>query len=278
MLGRDTVAAFRHAHETFSADRLVGDYTVDITQRASVDALLAAAKPDVAVNCAAYTNVDGAEREPDEAYRVNAWGVWNLGAACAAADVDLLHVSTDFVFNGEASVPYTEFDRPNPINVYGASKWAGEQALQWSGARYWIVRTQWLYGIHGKNFAYTMMRLAKERTEIPVVEDQRGAPAYAVDVAEIIRTVVEGCPPGVYHANNAGECSWYEFARAIVERAGHNPDMIRPIPASQYPTPTRRPAYSTLRRYSLELQGLDTVRPWPAALDDFMEKALAGAA
>ena len=146
-----------------------------------------------------------------------------------------MHVSTDFVFDGEKGSPYTEFDRPRPINEYGSSKLAGEHALQWTTRRFWLVRTQWLFGVGGKCFPRTMLNLAARQDRIDVVDDQFGAPAYSVDVASVMKTIVEECPHGIYHANNAGECSWFDFARAIVERGGYSPDTVQPIPARAIP-------------------------------------------
>ena len=252
------------------ADRECGDLSIDITDRHVTTAAIRQAAPELVINCAAYTDVDGAEREPDQAYRINAWGTWNLAAACEAQALPLMHVSTDFVFDGEKNSPYTEFDRPHPINEYGSSKLAGEHALQWTMRRFWLVRTQWLFGVGGKCFPRTMLNLAAQRDTINVISDQLGSPAYSVDVAAAMKTIAEDCPFGVYHVNNAGECSWSEFAKAIVERGGHNPDMIQPIPSAQYDSPTRRPRRSTLRRLSLEMQGKDNARPWQDALDEYM--------
>lgn len=270
MLGRDVVAAFRHGHNVVWADRECGDLTIDISDRQATTSGLRQTTPDLVINCAAFTDVDGAERSPDEAYRINAWGTWNLAAACELQGLPLMHVSTDFVFDGEKGAPYTEFDRPHPINQYGSSKLAGEHALQWTTRRFWLVRTQWLFGAGGKCFPRTMLNLAAQQDTIDVVNDQYGAPAYSVDVAATMKTIVESCPFGVYHVNNAGECSWYEFAQAIVKRAGYEPEMIKPISAAKFDSPTRRPRRSTLRRLSLEMQGKDKARPWQEALDDYI--------
>lgn len=270
MLGRDATAVFGAAHEVIAADRAEGYPPIDITDPESVRAALRSAAPDAVLNCAAFTDVEGATRDPDAAHRVNAWGTWLLARGCAERGVPLCHLSTDFVFDGTKDTPYTEFDAPNPINAYGASKYAGEQALPWARGPQWLVRTQWLYGAHGRCFPETMLRLARERDAIEVVDDQVGCPTWTVDLARMLLAIMEGCPPGVYHVNNAGPCSWYEFARAVLEEAGEDPGKIRPIPSSAYPSPTRRPAHAPLRRYSLELQGKDTARPWRDALRDYL--------
>lgn len=270
MLGHDAMEVFATAHEVVGADRAEGFVAIDITDPDSVRGVLREARPDAVLNCAAFTDVEGATKDPDAAFRVNAWGTWSLAQGCAERDIPLCHLSTDFVFDGTKTSPYTEFDVPNPINAYGASKLAGEQALRWAGSRSWIVRTQWLYGAHGKSFPATMLRLARERDCINVVADQVGSPTWTGDLAYFLLTIMEGCPFGTYHASNSGECSWYDFARAVLEEAGEDPEKVRPIPASDYPSPTARPAYSPLRRYSLELQGKDTARPWREALRDFI--------
>ncbi|HEY3411612.1 MAG TPA: dTDP-4-dehydrorhamnose reductase [Armatimonadota bacterium] len=269
MLGRDVVAAFRHGHNVLWADRACGDLTIDITDRHATTAALRQTTPELVINCAAFTDVDRAEREPDEAYRINAWGTWNLASACELHALPLMHVSTDFVFDGEKGAPYMEFDRPHPINEYGSSKLAGEHALQWSMRRFWLVRTQWLFGAGGKCFPGTMLKLAARQDTIDVIDDQFGSPAYSVDVAAFMKTIVEECPFGVYHVNNSGECSWHDFARAIVERGGYDADMIRPISAERFDSPTKRPRRSTLRRLSLEMQGKDNARSWQDALADY---------
>lgn len=277
MLGRDVVAAFRRGAEPYtvlSGDRTEADHTMDITDEAATGAALDAALPDVVINCAAWTDVDGAEAHTDEAFRANAWGAWNVAYACAARGLPLCHVSTDYVFNGEKGAPYNEFDAPDPIGAYGRSKWAGEQAVQRVGPC-WIVRSQWLFGPGGRNFVNTVLRRLEEHDTLNVVDDQRGAPSYTADVAGMIRTIVDECPPGVYHANNAGEATWYQFARAILELSGHDPERARPITTAEYPTPARRPRDSRLDRMALRLQGKDAARHWRAALEDYMRERAA---
>jgi dTDP-4-dehydrorhamnose reductase len=272
MLGRDIVAAFRHAGTALSAGRSGGDLTADITDVASVRDALDSAQPDVVVNSAAWVDVDGAERHPDETWRANAWGAWNVADACARRGIPLCHISTDYVFDGTKGAPYTEFDPTNPVNVYGASKLGGEHAIARSGASAWIVRTQWLYGTHGNSFPGAIVRMLKEGTPIRAVDDQFGAPTYTPDVAEMLRDIVGGAPFGLYHANNAGGCSRYEFTRAILEGMGRDPALVTPIPSTGMARPARRPANTVMRRLSLEMQGRDHARPWQAALQDYLEK------
>jgi dTDP-4-dehydrorhamnose reductase len=265
MLGRDMAAAFGRRHEVASADR----NEVDIADASSVRALLEGRRPEAVVNCAAFTRVDAAEAEPNEAYSVNAWGAWNLAAACKEHGAALCQISTDYVFDGTADRPYTEFDNPNPLNVYGASKLAGEQAVQWSGCKWWIVRTQWLYGTNGRNFTKAILRKAAAGEPFDVVNDQRGAPTWTRDLAEKTLEIVEECPPGIYHANNSGECSWFELARALLKKSGGDPELVRPARTVEKPGVAPRPRRSTLRRLSLELQGRDDMRPWQDALADY---------
>src|SRR5439155_5359343 len=183
-------------------------------------------------------------------------------------------ISSDFVFDGEKRTPYTEFDTPNPLSHYGASKRAGEQAAMAANPHTYVIRTQWLFGVHGKNFPYAILRAAS-RGEVRVVADQVGAPTYSVDLARLIGRIIETPRYGIYHANNAGSCTWYEFAVELYRLAGLDPAILRPIPGAEYPSPTRRPSYSVLRRYALELMGLDEARPWQEAAREFIEGARA---
>jgi dTDP-4-dehydrorhamnose reductase len=272
MLGRDIVAAFGRAGSALSAGRSGGDVTADITDPSSVRDALDAAQPDVAVNSAAWVDVDGAERCPDETWRVNAWGAWNVADACARRGIPLLHISTDYVFDGTKGAPYTEFDETNPVNVYGASKLAGEHAIARSGASVWIVRTQWLYGAEGNNFPNAILRMLNEGAPIRAVDDQFGTPTYTRDVAEMLRDIVGAAPYGLYHVNNAGGCSRYEFTRAILEAVGRDPALVTPISSAEMARPARRPAGTVLRRLSLEMQRRDHARPWQAALADYLKE------
>lgn len=243
---------------------------LDITNTQEVLPFVGARKPDAVIHGAAYTDVDGCERNPDLAYRVNAFGTWNLAAACGNADIPLVYISTDFVFDGTKTEPYTEFDRTNPLSHYGGSKLAGEQLVRQLCRRHVIARTAWLYGVNGKSFPNTILTLAQTRTELPVVTDQVGSPTHTIDLAQTLIGLLDTPLYGTYHVVNAGSCSWFELAKKTLEIAGVTSMVIKPIPASQYPTPTRRPAYSVLRRYALELQGRDTLRPWEQALAEFV--------
>lgn len=204
-------------------------------------------KPDFCINCAAYTSVDEAESEQDLAFLVNAEAVGVLAAVCREYNCRFIHISTDYVFDGNSPVPYRETDPVQPVNTYGRSKWEGEQlAFRYDPAAV-VIRTSWVYSEFGHNFVKTMLRLMKERQELNVVSDQVGAPTYAADLAQAILKVVETIPwqPGIYHYSNSGSISWYEFAMAIKELS-HSPCTIQPIPTSQYPTPAKRPRFSLL--------------------------------
>jgi dTDP-4-dehydrorhamnose reductase len=276
MLGTDLCADLAaRGHEVIAADVREAENIVplDITHTQDTLRAVGEMRPEAILHCAAWTDVDGAERTPDPAYRVNALGAWNVAAAARAVDALMVYISTDFVFDGSKSTPYTEFDAVNPLGHYGASKEAGERLVRQTTPNHIIARTAWLYGVHGKNFPYTILRLARERPEIPVVADQIGCPTHTRDLSRKLCELIEDPLPGTYHICNAGECSWFEFARAIVAGAGRDTKVV-PITAEEYAqrfsSPTRRPAYSPMRRFALELRGMDDLPPWQDALADFL--------
>ena len=199
------------------------------------------------INCAAYTAVDKAETEAEKAFEINATGAKNLAQVCNDHDAILIHVSTDFVFDGEKNEPYTETDAANPISVYGASKLQGEVEIQQALKEYFIIRTSWLYSEYGNNFMKTMLRLAETRDGISVVSDQIGTPTYAGDLAEIIIQIINTKTEkyGIYHYSNEGVASWFEFAKEIFKLA-KNKIKVNPIPSIEYLTPAKRPKYSVL--------------------------------
>jgi len=215
--------------------------------------------------------VDGCELEPDNAYRVNALGSRNVAVAAAKIGAKLVYISTDYVFDGAARRPYTEFDDTNPISVYGKSKLAGERYVAGLSNKYFIVRTSWPYGEHGHNFVKTMLRLAKEKNELTVVDDQVGSPTYTKDLARFIADLVHTELYGTYHAANTGSCSWYRFARTIFEMAGLDHVKVRPISTSELNRPAPRPAYSVLDHYCIRLEGLPDLRPWEEALEEYLQ-------
>lgn len=222
-------------------------------------------KPNYCINCAAYTAVDRAEQEKELAFQVNGEAVGVLAAVCKKYQTKFIHISTDYVFDGTATVPYTENSATNPVSVYGASKLEGEkQAMQYNPGSI-IIRTSWLYSSFGKNFAKTMLKLMAERNEINVVNDQLGSPTYAGDLANAIMDIIAGCrlpvancQPGIYHYSNDGITSWYNFALAIKELTGSK-CLVHPISTAQYPTAAKRPHYSGFNKekivqtYKLEI-------------------------
>ncbi|MDO6759740.1 dTDP-4-dehydrorhamnose reductase [Tamlana sp. 2_MG-2023] len=201
------------------------------------------------INCAAYTAVDKAETEVEKAFQVNAEGPENLAKACKDNEVILIHISTDFVFDGNHDVPYKEEDTPNPLSVYGASKLKGEEVIKATLNQYFIFRTSWLYSEHGNNFMKTMLRLAETRNELSVVSDQIGTPTYAKDLAEVILKVINSNNQnfGLYHYSNEGVASWYDFAKAVFEFADSKVKLTS-ITTEGYPTPAERPSYSVLSK------------------------------
>ena len=231
---------------------------VDIGDREQVRALVAGTAPDVIVNAAAYTAVDAAEADPDTAWRSNALAVRHLVEAADAAGAHLVHISTDYVFDGSKDSPYLEWDPPNPASVYGASKLGGEiEALR--GTSVTVARTSWVCSRHGSNMVKTILRVAAEHPELSFVDDQVGHPTFADDLARMLVRLATERRPGLFHVTNAGEVSWYGFAREVLIAAGEDPDRVRPITTAdlQPPRPAPRPANSVLDNAALRLSGVE---------------------
>lgn len=231
---------------------------------------------DVVVNCAAYTKVDDAEAHEGDAFAVNAIGAANVAAACRETGAGLVHVSTDYVFAGDADEPYAEDAPLAPRSAYGRTKAAGEWAVQAHCPSSWIVRTAWLYGGGGPNFVKTMARLAQERGTVSVVADQRGQPTWTMDVAKAVKRLVdERAPFGTWHATSQGETTWHGFARAVFEELGHDPERVLPISTGEFPRPAPRPAYSVLGHDAWRMARLPLLPHWreslAAALPDVVE-------
>ncbi len=247
---------------------------LDITDEDAVNAFFAAHEFDVVINGAAMTNVDGCETAEDAAYRVNALGPANLAKACANQGAKLVHVSTDYVFPGNAAGERVETDETAPISAYGRTKLEGEKLALAANPKTFVVRTAWLYGYVGKNFVKTMLRLARDVGHMTVVDDQVGNPTSANDLAYEILKIAETENYGIYHCTNNGICSWAEFTRAIVKRAGYDPAIVTPCTSDEYaeahPDAARRPLFSALRNKHLEDTIGDEMRPWQDALDTFM--------
>lgn len=230
---------------------------LDITNKSDVSQFLHANNIDVVVNCAAYTNVDKAEDEKDIADLINHIGVKNLAESCKERDGFLIHISTDYVFDGTKNTPYTETDVTKPLGVYGETKLRGENAIISSGCEYVIIRTSWLYSSYGNNFLKTMQRLTAEKESLKVVFDQVGTPTYAGDLAKVIYTIIQrdevDIKNQIYHFSNEGICSWYDFAVAINEISGHNCN-IQPFHSDEFPSKVKRPSFSVLDKSKLKDQ------------------------
>ena len=230
--------------------------TMDITDREVVCKTIKEEMPSVIINCAAYAKVDQAESEPEKAFKVNRDGAALLAESAAKVGALMVHISTDFVFDGTKSSPYKEDDEPNPLSVYGRSKLAGEVEVAKGAARHIIVRTAWAYGVHGKNFVKTILHKATEQEVLRVVFDQVGAPTWTGDIADALVKITTGyregsTQPGIYHFTNEGVASWHDFASAIIQEAKDSGiplkcRVVEPIPTSNYPLPARRPPYSVL--------------------------------
>ncbi|HEX9023641.1 MAG TPA: dTDP-4-dehydrorhamnose reductase [Geobacteraceae bacterium] len=241
---------------------------IDITSMDSVKRTLLTLKPAAVINAAAYTDVDGCESNRDLAMRVNGEGVGNLARVCGEIGAKLVQISTDYIFDGEKGSPYLEDDAPHPLSVYGESKLLGEKNARQAG-NCLIVRTQWLYGVHGRNFVETMMKLAGERDELSVVDDQVGSPTWTVDLGLAIKALLEKGCTGVYHAANSGYCSWNEFAGAIFNEAGIR-IALKAMTTEELNRPARRPLYSTLDCGKLARDAGFQPEPWREALRKYL--------
>jgi dTDP-4-dehydrorhamnose reductase len=274
MLGRDLTALLTARGEEFTA---LGRADLDITDAAATTAAVSSVKPDVVVNCAAWTGVDAAEEHEAQALAVNGQGAANLAAACVRAGARLVYPSTDYVFDGDAAAPYAEDAPTAPAGAYGRTKLAGEQAVRAAlpdGS--YVVRTAWLYGAHGKNFVKTMLHLARNGTAPGVVADQHGQPTWTADVAEqVYALIAASAPPGVYHATSSGQTTWFGLAEEVfalyqdqdqeplAERVRLTP---RPLTTADYPTPARRPPYSVLGHQAWLAAGIKPIGDWKDAL------------
>lgn len=244
---------------------------LDITNFESCHTVFAKYKPQFCINTAAYTAVDKAESESDKAHLINAVGPENLAKVCKEFNTILVHISTDFIFDGTSKVPYLETDIPNPKSIYGQTKLDGEIAIQKNWEKHFIVRTSWVYSQFANNFMKTMLRLASERDNLSVVNDQIGTPTNAVDLAEVLLKIITSCQTeshevfGIYNFSNEGVCSWYDFAAAIFHQKGIEIDL-KPIPTDSYPTPAKRPAYSVLDKTKIKKVFAIEIKDWKESL------------
>ncbi len=273
-LGTDVVGTLR-ATDSYEVVPL-GHEEVECSDAESVEAVLGNIRPDVVINCAAFVRVDECEQRPEQAFRVNAVGAFNVARTAARMGARCVYVSTDYVFDGEKGEPYTEDDAPGPINVYGASKLAGEYLVRQSCPDWMIVRLASLYGKSGArgkggNFVETVLRKARAGDPLRVVIDIRMSPTYTIDAARTLEELLVSGARGVFHTANEGLCTWYEFACKAIELAGIEA-RVEPISASEYPTLARRPANSALRSDRLEKFIGDTPRPWEQALKSYLNE------
>lgn len=242
---------------------------LDITNLMQVKEKLNDLRPDIVINCAAATNVDSCESNEEFAFRVNSIGPRNLAIVCEEIGAKLVQVSTDYVFSGTSNKPLTEYDLTAPYSVYGKTKLLGEQYVQQFCSKSFIVRTAWLYGYVGHNFVYTMMKLGREKDMLTVVNDQKGNPTHANDLAYHILKLIETEEYGVYHCTGKGECTWYDFARTIIELAEED-CKVMPCTSEEYKTPAKRPKYSSLDNMMLRCTIDDEMRNWQDAIKSFI--------
>jgi dTDP-4-dehydrorhamnose reductase len=242
--------------------------SMDITDTHQVQKIVSFEKPEVIINTAAYTKVDACETDEKTAFRVNAIGARNLAVAAFSIGAKILQVSTDYVFDGTGKIPLREYDPINPLSVYGKSKALGEQLVMTTNPRHFILRTAWLYG-DGSNFVRTILKLAAEQDELRVVNDQVGTPTSTVDLAKCILALIQTEHYGIYHGTCEGECSWYEFAKRILALKGIDKRVI-PISTKELKQAAKRPAYSVLENFMLDLVGLNFFRTWEEALEEYL--------
>lgn len=242
---------------------------LDISNQISVDDFILYNKPDVVINCAAYTKVDGCEDNIEIAYKINSLGVRNLAIASEKVNAKLVHISTDYVFNGFSKYPYREDNKTEPNSVYGKSKLMGEKFVEQFSHKYFILRTAWLYG-DGNNFVKTMIKLSLENKEVNVVNDQFGSPTSTVDLAKVIIRIMETENYGIYHATCEGQCSWYDFAKKIFELKKID-IKVNPIKSSDFKSKVQRPQYSVLDNFMLKLIGLNSFRAWEESIGEYIK-------
>ncbi|GGA43240.1 dTDP-4-dehydrorhamnose reductase [Paenibacillus physcomitrellae] len=272
-LGRDVVKTFEAAgHIVLGTARS----EMDITNQEQCLKVIEKFAPDVVIHCAAYTAVDEAEKDVDGAHLVNTAGTRNVTAAAEKSGAKMIYISTDYVFDGYSELPYQEYDNTNPQSVYGKSKRAGEIMVQSLSSRYFIVRTSWVYGLHGSNFVKTMLRLGQEKPFLQVVNDQKGSPTYTVDLAHFLVELSQTEKYGIYHASGSGSCTWYEFTKAIFEDAAEVAGLtftarLEPCTTGQFPRPAPRPGNSVLEHLSIRTNGFQDIRHWREGLRAFLQ-------
>lgn len=263
-LGHDVVLELeRRAHTPVITDK----DEMDITDAESVNKFINEAKPDAVIHCAAYTAVDKAEEDIDSCRLVNAVGTRNIARVCAGLGCKLMYISTDYVFNGEGERPWEPDDEVSePLNVYGQTKYEGEQAVREFIGRYFIVRIAWVFGLNGSNFVKTMLRLGRQNGAVKVVNDQIGSPTYTPDLAVLLCDMIESDKYGCYHATNEGLCSWYDFACEIFKAADMTEVTVTPVSSGEFPAKAKRPHNSRMSKEKLEANGFNRLPAWQDAV------------
>lgn len=249
-----------------------GSADMDITNADAVREVLYRKRPDMVIHCAAYTAVDNAEEDEETCRKVNVDGTENIARICRELGAGMLYVSTDYVFSGIGNRPWKPEDKAEPLGVYGLTKYEGELAVKQYLEKYFIVRVSWIYGIYGKNFVKTMLRLGEERGAVSVVDDQIGSPTYTKDLAVLLADMAESRKYGIYHASNEGVCSWYEFACQIFTEAGMNHVKVTPVDSASFPTKAKRPNNSRMDKGKLTENGFSLLPSWQDALHRFMKE------
>lgn len=246
---------------------------MDITDAAAVEKVITEEKPDKIVHCAAYTAVDAAEDQVELCRKVNAQGTRNIAAICKKMDIPMLYLSTDYVFDGEGERAWEPDDERHPLNVYGQTKYEGELAIEELLEKYFIVRIAWVFGINGKNFIKTMLKLGETHDTLTVVNDQIGSPTYTYDLSRLLVDMIETEAYGRYHATNEGLCTWYEFAKEIFAQAGMNVKVL-PVTSDEYPAKAKRPHNSRMNKDKLEEKGFKRLPTWQDALGRYLKEVL----
>ena len=270
-LGYDVVNELtKRGHEAVGVD--VDE--MDITDGDACRQVITEANPDAVIHCAAYTAVDAAEDNVDLCRRVNADGTRNIALVCRDLDIKMVYISTDYVFDGQGTRPWEPDDARDPLNVYGVTKCEGEMAVEELVKKFFIVRIAWVFGVNGKNFIRTMLRLGEEKGAVSVVDDQIGSPTYTYDLARLLVDMTESEHYGRYHATNEGFCSWYEFACEIFKQAGMAEVKVTPVDSSQFPAKAKRPMNSRMDKSKLTANGFEPLPTWQDALNRYLKEIL----